>query len=121
MPLTLFVEILNPFCNPREYYKTSSCGKNRLTSSRGSVIYNSTSGALQMVRGSSKDRSAVYGIGYTDISFLWNHGCVRRNKGIRRNTETSLVIYGRIRNAPLMFYLYTLLMLAGYGWHSGRR
>jgi len=46
------------------------------------VIDRSSLGALQIVRESPIDGSAVYGIDHTDMPFLCYHGSVRRNEGI---------------------------------------
>ena len=59
--------------------------------------------ALQIFQESAIDCPAVYGIDYTDMSFLCYHGSERGDRGMWRNTEIGVVIYGRIGTCYLYF------------------
>ena len=69
----------------------------------GRAIDRSGLGVLQMVRESAIDCLTVYRVDHTDMSFLRYHGSEWRNKGMRRNTEIGVVIYGRIMTCYLCF------------------
>ena len=43
---------------------------------------------------------------YPQCSFLWYHGCVRRNRGPVADTEIGLVIFGRIRKSYYVLLIH---------------
>ena len=75
------------------------------------MIDHSSSGALQMVRESAIDCLIVYRVDYTNMYFFRYHRSVRRNKGMRGNTEIGGVTYGRIRMCYLCFLINLSLPL----------
>jgi len=64
-----------------------------------------------MDRVSAIDCLTVYGINYTNMSFLYYHGNVRKNEGMRGNIETGVLIYGRNRACCLCFLIHLSLPL----------
>ena len=59
-----------------------------------------------MVWESAIDCLIVYRVDYTSMYFLRYHGSVRRNKGMRGNTEIGGVTCGRIRMCYLCFLVH---------------
>ena len=100
----LRVDSLLEECEGKFLKLLSLCWKDAVEfCSWGSVTDLLSSGELQMARESAIDCLTVCGMDYTDISFLCYHGSVRKNKGMRGNTEIDVVIRRRIRTCYLCF------------------